>query len=572
LNRRLLTWLGLTFAGLALTVMACCDYRPPVRGSAAKGRLSMPELPRSTASGAAAASRALSPRRTPEERKAILDNSITLIQRAVIQPGGEHFAQAVKNLNQYFEGTPQAEYELPSAAREYLATQLTPESIRDLQGTAWTLRDTRHIEDCMMYYGIAKRVAGVGDNLSRVRRIFDWIVRQVQLVPAGSFGASRLGPAFARPYDVLVRGMATESEGIGWSERAWLFLSLCRQLDIDAGLITYTKGNAVDAMLPQKDETVQRRAQRPRVVWICGVLIEGQIYLFDARLGLEVPGSGGKGVATLEQALADPSILERMNIPGVAPYSTSRATLMSSPTKIGILIDSSPGYLSPKMRLLQRELVGNDRAILFADPAEQRDHLAQALGSRAGAIALWELPLTVEARLFNDPEYVGAIQNSLRFFVPDFPLMYARVKQLRGELPEAIEEYVKVRTAVNIPNVLNKKELIPKNFEDGLHVYATYYMALAHLENNRPDLAERMFDQVLETLPVPRQGERNPYYYMFRWGANANLGRIHEAKHSDEAAVDYYTRPDPTHQHAGNLVRAREIIWDHPFGPIAGPR
>jgi hypothetical protein len=572
LNRRLLTWVGLTFAGLGLVVMASCDYTPPGRGSAAKGRLSMPDLPRSTTSGAASATRALSPRRTPEERKAILDNSITLIQRAVVQPGGEHFAQAVKNLNQYFEGTSQTEYQLPSAAREYLANQLTPESIRDLQGTAWTLRDTRHIEDCMMYYGIAKRVAGVGDNLSRARRVFDWIVRQVQLVPGGSFGASRLGPAFARPYDVLVRGMATESEGIGWSERAWLFLSLCRQLDIDAGLITYTKGNAVDVMLPQKDETVQRRAQRPRIVWICGVLIEGQIYLFDARLGLEVPGPGGRGVATLEQALADPSILERMNIPGVAPYSTSRATLMSSPTKIGILIDSSPGYFSPKMRLLQSELVGDDRAILFADPAVQRDNFVQALGSRAGAIALWELPLTVEARLFRDPDYVSAIQNSLYWFRPEFPLIYARVKQLRGELPAAIEEYVKIRTAVNIPNVLNKKEAILKDVEDGLHVYATYYMALAQLENNRPDLAEGMFGQVLRALPEPRQGERNPYYSMFRWGANANLGRIHEAKHSNQAAVDYYSRFDPTPQYAGNLVRAREIVWDQPFGPIAGPR
>jgi hypothetical protein len=568
LNRRLLTWHGLAFAGLGLALIAGCDYTPPGRASAAKGKLSMPELPRSGTSRAGSASGGLAYRRSAEERKAILDSIITLIQRAAIQPGGEHFAQAVKKLNQYFDGTPQSEYELGSAAREYLSTQLNPDLIRDLQGTAWTLRDTRHIEDCMMYYGIANRVAGAGDNLTRARRVFDWVVRQVELVPSGSFGGSRLGPAFARPYDVLVRGMATESEGTGWSERAWLFLSLCRQLEIDAGLITYTKGNAVDAMLPpQKDEAVPRRAQRPQVVWICGVLVDGQVYLFDARLGLEVPGPGGQGVATLDQALADASILERMNVPGLAPYSASRATLLSSPTKVGILIDSSPGYFSPKMRLLQRELAGHYRAILFADPAEQRDHFAQALGGHAGAITLWELPLTVETRLFRDPEYVNAIQNSLFWFRPGFPLIYARVKQLRGELTEAIEDYVKFRKAVNFPNVLNKKEVIARDVQAGLDIYATYYMALAQLENNNRDQAERMFVQVLDALPEPRAGERNPYYYMFRWGANANLGRIHEAKHNDQAAIDYYTRFDPTPQHAGNLVRAREIVWSQPLGP-----
>ena len=29
----------------------------------------------------------------------------------------------------------------------------------------------------MMYYAIASRVGGTGDDLARVRRVFDWIVR-----------------------------------------------------------------------------------------------------------------------------------------------------------------------------------------------------------------------------------------------------------------------------------------------------------------------------------------------------------------------------------------------------------
>ena len=43
--------------------------------------------------------------------------------------------------------------------------------------------------------------------------------------------------------------MATEAEGY-WAERAWLFMAMCRQLGIDTGLITYTKGNVVEPRIP----------------------------------------------------------------------------------------------------------------------------------------------------------------------------------------------------------------------------------------------------------------------------------------------------------------------------------
>ncbi len=155
----------------------------------------------------------------------------------------------------------------------------------------------------MMYYTIANRVAGAGDDLVRVRRVFDWIIRQVELVPAGSFGGGPAGSRRSRgPMTCWSAAWPPRSEGTIWAERSWMFMALCRQLGIDAGLITYTRGNTLDAMLPQQGRTASRRAARPRVVWICGVLIGDQIYLFDARLGLEVPGPGGQGVATLEQA------------------------------------------------------------------------------------------------------------------------------------------------------------------------------------------------------------------------------------------------------------------------------
>ena len=570
LIRRILIWIGLSTAALALILLMSCDYSAPENLTATSDSSSGALPCARTVEPGGEVEPASSTQRGEEERTAILGSSITLIQRASLQPGGDNFKLAIQKLNHYFEGTSPSEYQMESASREFLKTQMPETMVNEIENRNWSPKDARHIEDCMMYYGIASRVAGPGDDLSRVRRVFDWVVRQTMLVPPGALGSSRLPHVFARPYDVLMRGMATEAEG-AWAERAWLFISLCRQLDIDAGMITYSKNRSLELLIPRHSLNYDieaklfglRQGAKPPVVWICAVLINDKAYLFDARCGLEVPGPGGSGVATLEQALADPAILERMNLPGELVYGTSRASLLGSRTKIGILIDSWTGYFAPKMRLLQRELAGKDRSILYRDPADQRDHFAQVLGDRFGGASLWGLPLEVETRLFTDQQFVISIQESLFLFRHDFPLVYARVKQLRGELKEAIEEYISLRFVANAPRVTNSKIMIPPDVQDGLDAYATYYLALAHWEKDNLSAAESMFKKTLELLPEP--GPSQPYYHMLRWGASANLGRIYEAKKDRPLAIAYDIQRDPTSQHVGNLLRARELVWRDPI-------
>jgi hypothetical protein len=66
-------------------------------------------------------------------------------------------------------------------------------------------------------------------------------------------------------------------------------------------------------------------------------------------------------------------------------------------------------------------------------------------------------------------------------------------------------------------------------------------------------------------------GPNQPYYSMFRRGANTNLGRIYEAKKNPSQALAYYTQRDPTTQYVGNLIRARDLVWDDPMGAAAAP-
>src|SRR5262249_5011427 len=149
------------------------------------------------------------------------------------------------------------------------------------------------------------------------------------------------------------------------------------QIGVDVGLLTFT---------PQG-------AKEP-VNWISAALVDGKLYLFDARLGLEIPGPDG-AVATLDDAVSDPAVLGQLDLPGQASYDASLDELVSSPTKIGVLIDSSPHYSASRMALLQENLAGRNRTILYSDPAAERDRFVRALGPHAGAVKYWPLPLQV---------------------------------------------------------------------------------------------------------------------------------------------------------------------------------
>ena len=262
-------------------------------------------------------------------------------------------------------------------------------------------------------------------------------------------------------------------------------------------------------------------------------------------------------MATLDQALADPAILERMNLPGQSPYGTSRASLLASPTKIGILIDSSQGYFSPKMRLLQRELAGKNRTILYRDPAEQRDHFAQVLGDRLRrGQALGDSPGGRDSALHRCPVRRSRPCSRCSSSVPSSRWSTPGSSSFAASWPRPSRNTSRSGSAENVPLVNDKKKAIPKEIQEGLDVYATYYLALAHLERNRPGPGRDMFQKLLELLPEP--GPNQPYYNMFRWGANANLGRIYEAKR----------RLPPGHR---PLQPARS---DHAVSrqPAAGPR
>lgn len=500
-----------------------------------------------------------------ELKAAVLDSVVKLIESAALAPptppgGQSNFSLAAGQLNYYFEGAPDDEFAMAGPARAYLLPKVKEVGIRAMEDRRFTDRDARHIEDCLLYRAVAARIAGQGDDLARIRRLFDWVVRQVQLVPVGTLvppDHPDYPQAQARPYDVLVRGLASEEAGDGtWAERSWVFLALCRQINIDAGLVVLRPGT-----------------DRP-IRWACVAVADGRAYLFDARIGLAIPGPGGAGVATLEEAAADPEILARLDLPGESAYGVTHADLAGP---VRILIDSGTGYLSPRMRALQDRLASRNRMILHRDPAAQRDAFTNALGPRIEAVELWPIPLMVETRLFTDPAFNAATGYTLQLFDANkfAPLMRGRMAQLRGNIDGeagAIRYYVSFRMEENLgspePGNPKKSLPIPAEVRRSLDLYATQFLALCHLDRGRPDQARFLFEQTLALLDRPGRGVLDP---PVRWGARTNLGRLAEGRGAAGPAIGYYTAADPTGQRHGDLLRARDLLWSDPMAPAVTP-
>jgi hypothetical protein len=298
--------------------------------------------------------------------------------------------------------------------------------------------------------------------------------------------------------------------------------------------------------------------------------VDKKAYLFEQRIGHEIPGPDGTGVATLEEVMTDPNVLTRLDIPGLSPYGVSTAELAGSTSRISVMIESSPGYMAPRMRLLQGQLRGEHRTTLFRDPREQAVNFADAIGrNRLGNVTLWDLPIRVDQALFNDGKFVAATQLSLQFFDGKLPLLYARTAQLRGELVEATDKFVAMRFAENAVMKDKAKTPIPPDVQRAIDFYSTYFLAQCQMDRGNAKQAEDLYRKFLDMSPDPGPGRY--YYYMLRWGALNNMARICEARGDRAGAVAYYLEDVKTSDRHGNLLRARNLIWNNPFDEPATP-
>ena len=102
------------------------------------------------------------------------------------------------------------------------------------------------------------------------------------------------------------------------------------------------------------------QADGPPRPWLPALLLDGKLYLFDAWLGLPIPGPEGKGIATLAEVAANDKLLRNLDVDADHRYPVTAEQI----EKVVPWIEASPDYLDRRMKLLQSRMSGNNRVVL----------------------------------------------------------------------------------------------------------------------------------------------------------------------------------------------------------------
>jgi len=403
------------------------------------------------------------------------------------------------------------------------------------------------------------------DDRQKVAALFDWTVRNIQLDPSE---ASKDGPPTdrfpLRPWEVLLMGHGTELE------RIWVFMLLARQQHLDVVLLA----------TPDPKTPNQFR------VWAPAHLHEKNLYLYDMGLGLPLPGPKGKGIATLQEAAADESVLAQLDLDG-APYPVRAKDLKD----VLALTEADVPYLSQRMKLVEAHLTGERKMVLSATPARLAEKLQGMPHVRT--LRIWPFPFV------NTAERMGASDAARRAFAQEwtimtmplvkhipkvveegreeedepklvvrerivFPLWWARQRHFQGRYDapekrgagvenEAAQEsakslYLDAREAVqgvrgaNAAAVPAERRKLMEDMRD----FATYWLGLVNYDQGNFDVANQFFE------PIVNDGKEDRFYP----GAIYNLARTRQAEGKAAEAIELYENPAISMPH-GCRLRAK---------------
>lgn len=226
----------------------------------------------------------------------------------------------------------------------------------EIDSATFTLLDVHHLDLCFLMRNVAKLLDLEGlPPLEQASAAFSWTNRQARL-------QERKGE-LVPPQFVLRRGAGTATE------RALVFLTLIRQLDL-AGCVVACPGSGEN---------------RPLHPWVPGVLIDKEIYLFDTRLGLPLPGPGGQGVATLSQIRSNPDLLKQLKGNEKYPYDVTPEKTKGAVIWVPVFLST----VAPRLKYLEDLLAPQIKINLAADPVSDLDVFQKAAQKQGLEARLW---------------------------------------------------------------------------------------------------------------------------------------------------------------------------------------
>jgi hypothetical protein len=467
-------------------------------------------------------------------------------------PDEQVLRQVLDWLNQWIrQGDPKTSWNQNSLLLDTLSPKLRDDkdlakrlATAALAARSFQPEDTRFLQEAIWLRDISRWAHGDElDDVSRAAALFDWSARNIQL-------QSDADAEPHRPWQTLLYGRGTAEQ------RALVFALLCRQQGLDVVMLS----------IPGKDNEPNKSAAgadaqtNAAQFWLPALLSEGQLYLFDARLGLPVPGAEGKGVATLEQVRKDNSLLRHLDLEGT-PYQISADNLKS----IEIDLIADPFSLSRRAAQLESSLAGDDRVILSAKPAD----LAAKAKSISGVsvVRLWDFPF----QTIHDQLTLGKAAREREVF--EFEpfavrpaLWKARSRHFQGRredpknnskknADEAIDDHRDAASYYLSKTVRPPDRKIAESTSDDerridstAKLDAAYWLGLLSYDDGKFPVAASWFARPELLAPA------SPWAF----GASYNLARSLEAQAKFEEAVAILER-DNSPQQQGNKLRAREL-------------
>jgi hypothetical protein len=282
---------------------------------------------------------------------------------------------------------------LKAEDRDFLKAeaQLSPAELGELDASYFRPIDAVHVSSAALFRDAAHslEIAGLSE-LAQAEFAFDWVARRVLL--------------YEQRYDGLPPAYVLRAGHGSAANRGLVFLALVHQFRLEGCLLSAP--GATDAPL-------------------VGVLVGKKLRLFDTRLGLPVPGPGGKGIAAWDEVVKDPALLKDSKI--------SPEQIAKLEGRMGLPLDA----LAPRMKYLEALLqgeeahIGSDRLAVFHDALQlSRDLRAAGLEK----IGVWA-PVLRAQRQFASVDDGGADKNHRRELFAEgllpWPPIIRRYQELR---------------------------------------------------------------------------------------------------------------------------------------------
>jgi tetratricopeptide (TPR) repeat protein len=426
---------------------------------------------------------------------------------------------------------------------------------KQLEVVEYSPQDMGALQEAIWLRDISRTARGSQlDDASVAEQLFDWTIRNIQLVADGadkidgsasSDAPSKLEdtakpegadktesadqakvaePAKPRPQSatqILLLGRGTARQ------RAWIFLLLLRQQGLEG------------VMLGIPGDSSQVRE------WLPALVADKDLYLFDPQLGMPIPGPAGKP-ATLAEVATDDGLLRKLDLSSTRPYPVRSEELKD----LVAYVEASPAYLARRMKLIEAKLSGQNKAVLSASPEQVARHLDRR--PLIKDVRCWTMPYELIAfQMQMKPEDREAIGRELVVFQEVPALVRGRALQFKGALDGekgAKAFYLKAHRS-NESLARAHMHPVQRGVWETAKQDASYWLGTIALEQQNYPVAVDYFSR--RTLELHPDGPWTD-------GAHYNLARTYEASGQPERAIDIY-QSDSSPQKHGNRLRARRL-------------